>query len=95
MLGVEWKPRVQLNCETLTSQPANFSLLEFQDLDLIYGNLTVLETLVFSAEVRLHDPSNRSELAALRLLAEMVLLCILRQTNHVLLSFLCNFLIRV
>jgi len=62
---------VQLNGEQLNSQPSNFSLLEFQDLDLIYGNLTVLETLVFSAELRLHDPTNRSELAALRLLAEM------------------------
>eukprot|EP01036_Dinobryon_divergens_P031422 gene31421-40816_t len=41
------------------------------NLDMIYGNLTVLENLMFSAELRLQDPSDPSELAALRLLAEM------------------------
>ena len=63
---------LELNGLPLDSFSTRISFLDSQNLDLIYGNLTVLENLMFSAELRLQDPSDPSELAALRLLAEMV-----------------------
>ena len=65
---------LELNGLPLDSFSTHISFLDSQNLDLIYGNLTVLENLMFSAELRLQDPSDPSELAALRLLAEMVTL---------------------
>ena len=63
---------LELNGLPLDSFSKHISFLDSQNLDMIYGNLTVLENLMFSAELRLQDPSDPSELAALRLLAEMV-----------------------
>ena len=65
---------LELNGLPLDSFSTHISFFDSQNLDLIYGNLTVLENLMFSAELRLQDPSDPSELAALRLLAEMVTL---------------------
>ena len=64
--------RLEVNGLPLNSFSKHISFLDSQNLDMIYGNLTVLENLMFSAELRLQDPSDPSELAALRLLAEMV-----------------------
>jgi hypothetical protein len=73
---------LELNGLPLDSFSTHISFLDSQNLDLIYGNLTVLENLMFSAELRLQDPSDPSELAALRLLAEMVSL-----TYHLKISY--------
>ena len=73
---------LELNGLPLDSFSTHISFLDSQNLDLIYGNLTVLENLMFSAELRLQDPSDPSELAALRLLAEMVSL-----TYHLQISY--------
>lgn len=64
---------VSLNGATVKS-PQNFSLLEVDDSCNVYDVLSVLETLVFSAELRLVSKSampHPSELVALRLLTEM------------------------
>ena len=64
---------VSLNGTTVKS-PQNFSLLEVDDSCNVYDVLSVLETLVFSAELRLVSKSampHPSELVALRLLTEM------------------------
>ena len=64
---------VSLNGKEVES-PQNFSLLEVDDSCNIYDCLSVLETLVFSAELRLVSKSSMphpSELVALRLLTEM------------------------
>jgi hypothetical protein len=73
---------LELNGLPLDSFSTHISFLDSQNLDLIYGNLTVLENLMFSAELRLQDPSDPSELAVLRLLAEMVSL-----TYHLQISY--------
>lgn len=66
-------PAVSLNGTAVIS-PSNFSLLEVDDSCNAYDCLSVLETLVFSAELRLITKSSMphpSELVALRLLTEM------------------------
>jgi ABC-type multidrug transport system ATPase subunit len=66
-------PVVSLN-GTAVKSPQNFSLLEVDDSCNVYDCLSVLETLVFSAELRLVSKSSMphpSELVALRLLTEM------------------------
>lgn len=55
----------------LSNASDNFTYIELPAFELLYGNLTVLETLIFSAELRLQNPPHPSELSALRLLAEM------------------------
>jgi len=66
-------PGVYLNNQPLnpSSPPSRFSFLEANQVKNLYGNLTVLETLVFSAELRVEAPSHPSELFVLRLLTEM------------------------
>lgn len=66
-------PAVSIN-GTAVKSPQNFSLLEVDDSCNVYDCLSVLETLVFSAELRLVSKSSMphpSELIALRLLTEM------------------------
>jgi ABC-type multidrug transport system ATPase subunit len=66
-------PAVSLNGTAVIS-PSNFSLLEVDDSCNVYDCLSVLEALVFSAELRLIIKSpmpHPSELIALRLLTEM------------------------
>ena len=66
-------PAVSLNGTAVIS-PSNFSLLEVDDSCNVYDCLSVLEALVFSAELRLIIKSSMphpSELIALRLLTEM------------------------
>lgn len=66
-------PAVSLN-GTAVKSPQNFSFLEVDDSSNVYDCLSVLETLVFSAELRLVSKSSMphpSELVALRLLTEM------------------------
>ena len=51
--------------------PENFVFIENSDVRNLYENLTVLEVLIFSAELRIANPSHPSDLAALRLLNEI------------------------
>ena len=51
--------------------PDNFVFIENSDVRNLYENLTVLEVLIFSVELRIANPSHPSDLAALRLLNEI------------------------
>lgn len=47
------------------------SFLDYSDERILFSNLTVLETIIFSSELRVSSPHNPAELTALRLLTVM------------------------
>jgi ABC-type multidrug transport system ATPase subunit len=63
--------KIYLNHHHLDYTCENFSFLQLEDFNSMYLNLTVLESLVFSASLRIKNPSHIAELSALRLLADL------------------------
>ena len=61
--------KILLNDVPLTTDDVTF--IDVQCSDILYNNLTVLETIAYSAELRVCDKTHASELTALRLLKEM------------------------
>ena len=61
--------KVLLNDVPLT--PDDVTFIDVQCSDILYNNLTVLETIAYSAELRVCEKTHASELTALRLLKEM------------------------
>jgi ABC-type multidrug transport system ATPase subunit len=55
----------------LLKEHKNFSYIDCSLQDHMYDNLTVLETLIFSAELRQLTPTHGSELSSIRLLTDM------------------------
>lgn len=51
--------------------PSSFAFLQVSYTNNLYENLTVLELLTFSAELRIENPAHPSDLSAMRLLSEM------------------------
>jgi ABC-type multidrug transport system ATPase subunit len=62
---------VALNGDQIDEIPENFSFVEVPHCSNLYGCLSVLETLTFSAELRFESFAMPAEMAALRLMNEM------------------------